>query len=282
MTTVWLMVSGAASAVGLALMSMVSDEIRGRLERLPAGLLMLAACRVPQGPDRETMLEEWLAEVRAVQMESPGLPLRRLWRSTRYALGIWRTARLIHDLRSGPDRVSAAARRLQRRRVMWALRASGHTSVGLVAVGFLALFLFVVGAFLNAVLDSGSAFAVDHAGLGWTLVTACVVMLASLGVYVFAADESLARRAGWCASIALTAAVAYLIEVVATDQTSPNVLVVIAGVILSSAGALARSTRLARRLVGRYRETRAAVEPAGVSQGGRGQVVSAGSGQPES
>jgi hypothetical protein len=70
---------------------LISEEIRGRLDQLPHGLLRLAARRV-QADVRQDLAEEWAAELHEILRGAEALPITRLYLGIRYALGLLRTA----------------------------------------------------------------------------------------------------------------------------------------------------------------------------------------------
>jgi hypothetical protein len=96
---------------------LASEEVRGRLERLPHALIALAARRAP--PEmRAELREEWAAELHEILRGAEGLPITRLVRGIQYAAGVLRTARGVgrqlspnHGrIRTGPSRFAALAR----------------------------------------------------------------------------------------------------------------------------------------------------------------------------
>jgi hypothetical protein len=87
-------------AVGLAvlaaaLLELLKDELRGQIERIPVGLLLLARARVPADLRRSLYDAEWLPELHHILEGSERLPLTCLVRGTGYALGLVRSARTI-------------------------------------------------------------------------------------------------------------------------------------------------------------------------------------------
>ena len=92
MTALWALLWGilgflTAAAIG----DIFSEEIRGRLDRLPHALISLTARRLP--PDvRDDLTEEWTAELHEILRGAEALPVTRLYRGTRYALGLLRVA----------------------------------------------------------------------------------------------------------------------------------------------------------------------------------------------
>jgi hypothetical protein len=88
MKTSWgILVAVLATMTGTAILGdMVSEEIRGRLDRLPHALIRLAARWLP--PDvREDLAEEWSAELHEILRGAEALPITGLSRGTLLALG---------------------------------------------------------------------------------------------------------------------------------------------------------------------------------------------------
>jgi hypothetical protein len=81
-----------ATLTGTAILGdLVSEEIRVRLDRLPHALIRLAARRLPSDV-REDLAEEWTAELHEILRGAEALPVTRLYRGTRYGLGLLRAA----------------------------------------------------------------------------------------------------------------------------------------------------------------------------------------------
>jgi hypothetical protein len=101
MSVVWTILLGLGEALAS---TVIVDEIRGHLARIPFGLLRLAARRLP-GEVREDVINEWTAELEAILQGSEELLLTRLCRGFRFALGLWRTApRIGADLGASSNR----------------------------------------------------------------------------------------------------------------------------------------------------------------------------------
>jgi hypothetical protein len=102
MTLVWgLLTFLAGIAITAILGDLFSEEIRGRLELLPYTLIRLAVRRLP--PDvRDDLAEEWAAELHVILRGTEALPITRLYRGARYALGLLRAAKEVGHLLSGP------------------------------------------------------------------------------------------------------------------------------------------------------------------------------------
>jgi hypothetical protein len=92
MTVLW---TAVLSSVGVLIFGVagnaLSDEARGRLDRLPHTLLRLAGRRLPHDV-RDDLTDEWEAELGAILAQAAGLPITRLVVGTRYSLGLLRVA----------------------------------------------------------------------------------------------------------------------------------------------------------------------------------------------
>lgn len=82
-------ISAAALLVTTVVGDLVSEEVRGHLERIPYALVRLAARRLPVEV-RSEYVDEWQAELDYVLARSSGLPITRLLRGAAYALGLVR------------------------------------------------------------------------------------------------------------------------------------------------------------------------------------------------
>jgi hypothetical protein len=96
----------AGFVVGLAVgvvADLVSEEVRGRLDRVPHWLIRLAARRIDTAI-REDVVDEWTAELQEILdiHRAVPLPLTRLFVGTHYALGLLRASDAINrDLSPG-------------------------------------------------------------------------------------------------------------------------------------------------------------------------------------
>jgi hypothetical protein len=110
MKALWAVLAAVLAMTGTAILGdLVSEEVRGRLDHLPHALIRLAARRLP--PDvREDLAEEWTAELHEILHGAEALPVTRLYRGTRYALGLLRTASSIGRDLSITATTTAAAR----------------------------------------------------------------------------------------------------------------------------------------------------------------------------
>jgi NlpC/P60 family protein len=89
------MIASIVTMVGALILAIlyniVSQEARGRLERLPMAVLHLAAKRQLPPDIRDSVHDsEWLPELEAILRRSEGLPITRLVRGTRYAASLLR------------------------------------------------------------------------------------------------------------------------------------------------------------------------------------------------
>jgi hypothetical protein len=111
---VWaVLVAILATLTGTAILGdLISEEIRGQLDRLSHALIRLAACRLP--PDvREDLAEEWTAELHEILRGAEALPVTRLYRGTRYGLGLlWAASSLGRDLSGSPYKTCGMSLRL--------------------------------------------------------------------------------------------------------------------------------------------------------------------------
>lgn len=83
-----------AGLVAGAVAGMVQDEIRGRLTRIPHGVLRLAALLVP-ADQRDDLRAEWRAEVSAIFEDTKDVPFTGLLRAAWYALGLLARGRAV-------------------------------------------------------------------------------------------------------------------------------------------------------------------------------------------
>jgi hypothetical protein len=70
---------------------MISEEMRGRLDRLPQALVRLAARRLPE-EIRDDMAREWLAELHEFLHGAEAIPVTRLVKGLGYARGLFFSA----------------------------------------------------------------------------------------------------------------------------------------------------------------------------------------------
>jgi DNA-binding transcriptional MerR regulator len=73
---------------------MWQEELRTRLSRLPLAMIRLASRQLPL-QERDGYADEWRAELAYVLRDTDGLPLTRLIRGTRFAVGLLRVSRSI-------------------------------------------------------------------------------------------------------------------------------------------------------------------------------------------
>ncbi|WP_435111915.1 hypothetical protein [Nocardiopsis synnemataformans] len=79
-------------AIITAATDLISEEFRGRLDRLPQSLVRLAGRRLP-GELREDMTREWLAELHEYLHGDDAVPVTRLYKGIRFSLSLHRAAR---------------------------------------------------------------------------------------------------------------------------------------------------------------------------------------------
>jgi hypothetical protein len=83
------------SSLLLGLGGMISDEARGWLERIPYGLLRIAAMRLPACQREAIYCGEWLPELIFIMRKADGRPVTRLVIGARYATSMIRSARRV-------------------------------------------------------------------------------------------------------------------------------------------------------------------------------------------
>jgi DNA-binding transcriptional MerR regulator len=106
MNFAWVVVAGIGAfwLVRGAATQMCQEEVQTRLTRLPYALLRLATARLPQ-EIRNDVADEWRAELAFVLRDTDGLPLTRLLRGTRYAMGLLRaSAAIVRELSSSDEK----------------------------------------------------------------------------------------------------------------------------------------------------------------------------------
>lgn len=91
----WAVLALVSSLGMTALGDMVSEEVRDRLDHLPHAILRLAARRL--GPDQRAVVyeDEWMPELTYILKGDEARPITRLYHGTRFALGIFASARRI-------------------------------------------------------------------------------------------------------------------------------------------------------------------------------------------
>jgi hypothetical protein len=88
MTAIWLAIGSIIGGLaGVAIGDLVSEEVRGRLDRFPAALIRLAGRRLPRKV-RAYWTKEWLAELQWVLRGDEALPITRLIHGTHYAVSL--------------------------------------------------------------------------------------------------------------------------------------------------------------------------------------------------
>lgn len=70
---------------------MWQEELRTRLGRIPHALIRLASRQLPW-QERDDYADEWFAELAFMLLDTEGLPLTRLLRGTRFAIGLLRVS----------------------------------------------------------------------------------------------------------------------------------------------------------------------------------------------
>jgi hypothetical protein len=109
-TTVIAMLAALVLAV---LGNLVSEEVHGRLEQVPAALLRLVArLKLPVDVRDGVYAKDWLPELEHILQRSEGLPITRLLRGTWYALDLLRAPKQMgYDYRTAHMVTAAGALR---------------------------------------------------------------------------------------------------------------------------------------------------------------------------
>lgn len=159
LTLVAIAVMLAAWLVSTVLSDLLSKELRTRLERFPGALLSLAIRRLPIEARAESA-EEWAAELSKIVQQTEGLPVTRLARGTRFAIGLLRHSRRIGRVLAPQSRSNSTTRRTAIG-LCWIIGGIGMLGPGL---------LIVAGAPRSAVIGGISVVAcVGTAGMHiWT------------------------------------------------------------------------------------------------------------------
>ena len=97
----WMTAAGGVVVLGV-ITSLVTQEATGWLDKVPGWLLRLARRRLPL-TSRDTLYDEWAAELHAALHDMDSRPLSRLVLGIRYAAGLLRTARRVAN-ELGPAR----------------------------------------------------------------------------------------------------------------------------------------------------------------------------------
>jgi hypothetical protein len=92
----WL-AAAAGAVLALVAGGVVSEEVRGRLDRLPFAVLRLARGRLPAGLRERVHDQEWVPELEHILKHAELLPLTRLVMGLRYAAGLLVHAGTIAD-----------------------------------------------------------------------------------------------------------------------------------------------------------------------------------------
>jgi hypothetical protein len=95
MKVVWGIVVGfLVTVITTTVCDLVSEELRSRLDRVPYVVIHVAIRRLPDDV-RQSVGNEWLAELHHIVRHAKGRPITRLLSATRYALGLLYKARRI-------------------------------------------------------------------------------------------------------------------------------------------------------------------------------------------
>jgi hypothetical protein len=97
MTMLYILVGGILTVIGGLLATLAQDEIKGWLGRVPFVLLRVARQRLPSDV-RDTLYDEWFAEL-AVKMDATSdRPITRLVLGMRFSVGLIRSGRRVGAL----------------------------------------------------------------------------------------------------------------------------------------------------------------------------------------
>lgn len=102
----------ACMVVGTVVGDMVSEEIRGQLNRLPLALLRVARRRLPRHLRESLHDQEWEPELLHILTEAETRPVSRLFIGVRFSLGLIRSARSVGRARTGRAPQTESLRRL--------------------------------------------------------------------------------------------------------------------------------------------------------------------------
>ncbi len=99
MRTIWGLVAGVTGTLAIvAIGDLVSEEVRVRLDRVPLGIIRLASRRLPADM-RAEWTYDWRVELQYILRGAEALPITRLLRGIRYAVGVlvWGAPRIRRD-----------------------------------------------------------------------------------------------------------------------------------------------------------------------------------------
>jgi hypothetical protein len=106
----WVILAGAAVLwlLRTATTQMCQEEMRTRMAGLPYALVRVASKRLPEEV-RDDVADEWRGELAFVLRETDGLPLTRLLRGMRFAMGLVWSSRVFARELSGDSESTAPA-----------------------------------------------------------------------------------------------------------------------------------------------------------------------------
>ena len=88
MVIIWGVVAGfVAAVIAKTATDASTEELRTRLDRLSRTILAIAARSLPN-EEQDDLLAEWEAELCFILRHTEGLPLTRIWRGLRFAMGL--------------------------------------------------------------------------------------------------------------------------------------------------------------------------------------------------
>jgi DNA-binding transcriptional MerR regulator len=94
LSSVALLILALCLLLRAAAAEMWQEELQTRLGRLPYALIRLATWQLPR-QERDDYADEWRAELAFVLRDTDGLPITRLFRGIRFAIGLLRVSRSI-------------------------------------------------------------------------------------------------------------------------------------------------------------------------------------------
>jgi hypothetical protein len=166
----WALVAVGAFA-GAALTDLISEEVRGQLDRLPRAVLRVAACRLPVS-HRDEYLEEWNGELHEFLHGAEARPITRLVKGVRFALG------LIHAAGTVRQAVGPRGNRIRReRRAIIRAAASTLNRRGVAVFALVNLASAVAGLMAGESIRAATLGVSMVSGLAIVLVTGARVLV---------------------------------------------------------------------------------------------------------
>ncbi|MFC5835701.1 hypothetical protein [Nonomuraea insulae] len=156
---------------GAALAELVSEEIRGQLDRIPIALLRIARRRLPENMRVSLHDEEWYPELQEVLRGEDARPLSRLVLGIRYSVGLIRSAHVVASIRDRRATLHADRERWQA--IVEVMRIPANLCVLITGMMISASAGVLLGVLLTQLLSIGGATGPAlGAVLGWALTVA--------------------------------------------------------------------------------------------------------------